>query len=396
MKRTYNTISAIFLLLALIVSMVACSAPASSTETADTVVSAAASDDSTSSDKTAVPDSKTADEAESYTVTDVFGREVEIPNEVQSVVALGSAARLMCYMDATEKLVGVTAMDLDPNAAKPYSYIYADRLANAAELATGGSNDTDYTEAIVATNPDVIFYFDSDTAAMDDLAQKTGLAVVGVYAENWYSEDTFYASLELIGKICGKEDRASELISALKGWKEELNTMSANVADADKPTVYAGAVSWSGAHGIEGTYGQYPPFVAVNAKNVVDETGAEAFVEIDREQIAAWDPDYIFLTTSNMDIVNEDYAQNPDFYNSLSAVKNGNVYSQVSFNYYWTNQELAVVNAFYVASVLYPDAFSDVNFAAKADEIFNTMLGSSFLDTLESNGMFFGPIEIGK
>ena len=37
--------------------------------------------------------------AGSYTVTDIFGREVEIPGEVQSVAALGSAARLLCYMD---------------------------------------------------------------------------------------------------------------------------------------------------------------------------------------------------------------------------------------------------------------------------------------------------------
>ena len=67
--------------------------------------------------------------AGSYTVTDIFGREVEIPGEVESVAALGSAARLLCYMDATDKLTGVTAMDLEPTASKPYSYIYAEELA---------------------------------------------------------------------------------------------------------------------------------------------------------------------------------------------------------------------------------------------------------------------------
>ena len=200
--------------------------------------------------------------AGSYTVTDIFGREVEIPGEVESVAALGSAARLLCYMDATDKLTGVTAMDLEPTASKPYSYIYAEELAGAEELATGGSNDTAYAEAIVVADPDVIFYFDSDTAAMDDLARQTGLPVVGVYAENWYDEDTFFASLELIGQICGRQERAQELISALRGWKEELAALSAGVPEEEKPTVYAGAVNWSGSHGIEGSYGQYPPFVA--------------------------------------------------------------------------------------------------------------------------------------
>ena len=333
--------------------------------------------------------------AGSYTVTDIFGREVEIPGEVQSVAALGSAARLLCYMDATDKLTGVTAMDLEPTASKPYSYIYAEELAGAEELATGGSNDTAYAEAIVVADPDVIFYFDSDTAAMDDLARQTGLPVVGVYAEYWYDEDTFFASLELIGQICGRQERAQELISALRGWKEELAALSAGVPEEEKPTVYAGAVNWSGSHGIEGSYGQYPPFVAAGANNVVDSTGADAFVEIDREQITAWDPDYIFLTVDNMGIVNEDYAQNPNYYDTLSAVQEGHVYSQVGFNYYWTNQELAVVNSYYVASVLYPEAFEGVDFEARAEEIFNTMLGSDFLDVLEENGMYFGPVTIG-
>ena len=35
--------------------------------------------------------------AGSYTVTDIFGREVEIPGEVESVAALGSAARLLFF-----------------------------------------------------------------------------------------------------------------------------------------------------------------------------------------------------------------------------------------------------------------------------------------------------------
>ena len=184
-------------------------------------------------------------------------------------------------------------------------------------------------------------------------------------------------------------------ITAMRGWKEELAALSAGVPEEEKPTVYAGAVNWSGSHGIEGSYGQYPPFVAAGANNVVDSTGADAFVEIDREQITAWDPDYIFLTVDNMGIVNEDYAQNPNYYDTLSAVQEGHVYSQVGFNYYWTNQELAVVNSYYVASVLYPEAFESVDFEARAEEIFNTMLGSDFLDVLEENGMYFGPVTIG-
>lgn len=333
-------------------------------------------------------------EAETRTVTDIFGREVVVPTEIHTAVALGSAARLMCYAGATDRLIGVTETDMKASPNRPYSYIFHDDLSKCIPMAEG-SDGADYYEAIVDAYPDVIFYFDSDSVALEDLAAKTGLPVVGVYAQTCF-HDTFYHSLDLIGEIMGTKERTDAVVASLKGWAEELQKLTADVADEDKPTVYAGAVNWSGVHGIEGTYGQYAPFVAVNARNVVDETGAQAFVEVNQEQIIAWDPDYIFLTISNMDIINEDYANNPDFYNALSAVQNGNVYSQVSFNSYWCNLELAVLDAYYVGYVLYPDAFEEIDFNEKADEIFNVMLGSDYVDVMAENGMSFCQLTIGK
>ena len=69
-------------------------------------------------------------------------------------------------------------------------------------------------------------------------------------------------------------------------------------------------------HGIEGTYAQFPPFVAINAKNVVDETGKDGSLIIDKEKILTWNPDIIFLDPNNMQLVRDDYKDNPDFYYS--------------------------------------------------------------------------------
>lgn len=327
------------------------------------------------------------------TVTDVFGRAVVIPDEIKTIAALGSAARLVCYAGAADRLIGVTGTDLNISPGRPYSYIYQEQLSQCGQLAEGG-NGADYAEAIVTAGPDIIFYFDSDPVAMEELARQTMLPVVGVYAETCFDE-TFYRSLDLMGDILGTGAQTTAIIQALKGWEADLDSRTANIPDEEKPTVYAGAVTWSGGHGIEGTYGQYAPFTAVHARHVTDETGVEGYMEVDREQIAAWDPDIIFLTISNMDLVNEDYAGNPGFYNNLSAVKNGRVYSQVSFNSYWCNLELAVVNAYYAGTVLYPEQFADVDFEAKADEIFNVMLGSDYVAVMRENGMEFRPLTIG-
>ena len=81
---------------------------------------------------------------------------------------------------------------------------------------------------------------------------------------------------------------------------------------------------------------------------------------------------------------------------SLRAVQNGQVYAQVNFNMFSTNMELAIVDAYYAGTVIYPEAFKDVDFRAKAEEIFNVMIGMDYLGVLESNGLTFGPITIGE
>ena len=117
---------------------------------------------------------------------------------------------------------------------------------------------------------------------------------------------------------------------------------------------------------------------------------------VDLEKVAVWDPDYIFVNPNSMYLVNENYAVNASFYDNLTAVKEGKVFSLVSYNYFWTNQELAIVDAYFVGSTIYPEQFADVDFEAKAEEIFNVMLGQDYLEILENSGNGFGPITIGE
>lgn len=129
---------------------------------------------------------------------------------------------------------------------------------------------------------------------------------------------------------------------------------------------------------------------------MVDETGKDGSLLIDKEKLVAWDPDIIFLTPGNMNLVNEDYKTNPSYYNNLKAVKNGKVYSQINYNYYGTNIELAIADAYYAGTIIYPDKFSDLDFEKKADEVFKEMLGEPYMQVLKDNGNNFGTVVIGK
>lgn len=334
-------------------------------------------------------------EAATRTITDMLGRTVEIPGVIETVAVAGSSARILTYAGCADKLVGVTDMDKKADAGMPYTIVNKEKFAALTSVGAGGAKDTQYDEALVTLNPDVIFANYLDAEAATELQEKTNIPVVGLQYDGIFS-DSVYTALELVGEVMGNQARCATVIDGMKAYQKDLNDRTKDIADADKPTVYAGAVSFKGGHGIEGTYGQYPPFVAINAKNVVDETGEKSALIIDKEKIVVWNPEIIFLTPLNMNLVNEDYATNPNFYDNLSAVKSGNVYSQVSYNYNGTNIEVAIVDAYYAGAVIYPEAFADVDFEKKADEIFTLMLGQTYLQQLKDSGNDFGKITIGK
>lgn len=331
---------------------------------------------------------------ENRTVIDVYGRHVEIPENIETIAAIGGAARILTYAGCSDKLIGVTDMDKQNISAMPYTVVNAEHFASIASVGSGGSSDTTYIEELVTLAPDIIIGL-TDEDTLKNVADKTRIPTVGIYPENMFDE-SFYAALELIGEIMGTQEYSAEVINNIKGWQKDLDQRTKNIADADKPSVYTGAVSFRGAHGFEGSYAEYPPFTAINARNVVDETGKSGALIIDLEQVTIWDPDIIFLNPTNINLVNEDYDKNKRFYENLTAVQNGQVYSQIAYNYNWTNMEIAIADAYYCGKIIFPEQFSDIDPIEKAEEIFNVMLGQTFYKELMADGYQFDKITIGE
>jgi len=64
------------------------------------------------------------------------------------------------------------------------------------------------------------------------------------------------------------------------------------------------------------------------------------------------------------------------------AVKNNEVHKIFLKIWNNTNIENVLINAYYVGSVLYPEKFSDIDFAKKADEIYELFLGRPIYDEM--------------
>jgi iron complex transport system substrate-binding protein len=340
--------------------------------------------------------------AEKVTVTDLLGREVTIPASVERVIAIGPGAlRLYVYAGNLDYIVGVEQMETGDVSGKPYM-LANPSLAELPIIGLGGPNNAPDPEKILTTTPDVIFStYATDAAAADELQTKTGIPVVVIgYGHSGFGATNLFGqgvpdSLSLIGQVIGDSAKAHAAVDFLKQALEDLGKRTSNIPDADKFSVYIGGLGARGAHGIESTQGNYSLLNAIHAKNVVDETGQSGSIMIDKEKLLAWDPDIIFIDQGGLAAVREDYQKNSVFYESLSAVQNGNVYAQLPYNYYNTNIDTAIADAYYLGKVLYPTAFADIDPAQKADEIYQAMLGKPVYAQMAEAFGGFGELKLG-
>ena len=347
-------------------------------------------------------DDQTAAESDSTAtrvVVDSFGREVEIPGEVKTIVCTGSGAlRMICYLQCTDKLIGVedTDKEYETSTLRDYAHVYYETFRDLPSIGKGGgTSNTAYVEELITLQPDVILSGYTQEA-LEDLQSATGIPCVSIRAQSInFIDESFYTAMRVAADVLGAQDRCEEVLSYIDACKADLTDRTADIPEEEKPTCYTGAVTFSGAHGFTGTYSNFGPFMAIGARNVADEAGETGYFDADPEKIVAWDPDLIFLDPGNMDLVNDEYASNPGYYDALRAVQEGKLYSCISFNNYSTNVGYAIADAYYAGLVMFPEQFADVDIAAKTDEILEFLLGDAYYDEMVADGLSFGVMELG-
>lgn len=331
--------------------------------------------------------------ADTRVIVDAKGREVVIPQTVESIVCIGvGALRYTCYMQGQELVAGVEDYEKEGGMDRMYNYVNYDLFKDLPAI---GGNGEPWEEELIKLNPQVIVMSFSSKADPDELQAKTGIPVVSIPGSDTTLDDNAFETIRILGELYGKEERAEELTAYLHSIEDDLNQRTAGVPDEDKPSAYVCGVSFKGIHGFEGTEANYGPFVLINAKNLADESGQELAYDVDLEQVITWDPDVIFVDYNGLALINEDYAAHRDYYNSLTAVREGRVYAQISFRSYATNLDTALADAYYAASILYPEQFADVDIEARIGEIFDTILGANPYNDLKEAGYEFTTVTIG-
>lgn len=324
------------------------------------------------------------------TVTDALGRNVEIPKDVNKVVGICCGTRLLVYMEAQEAIAGVEDYEkMDQNITQlPYCIPNQGCFSVLPITGEYGSDP----ELIMDVDPDVVFapYIDANQA--NSLQEQTGIPVIvtgfGLSGEVPFKEGIagFEVALRLIGDVIQKQERAEELIDYLHEIVDDLNDRTKNIPDSEKPQCYAAGTVWDGPHSLTHTNGAYSPFDLLNTPNIAASVTNRYNGDISSEWLLQSNPDCIFVDLESYNLVMDDL--NSSAYSSLTAVKQDNVYAVLPYTWYWENPETSLVVAYYIGKVLYPNAFADVDFEQKANEIYSMFDGGAILE--EYSAMLLG------
>jgi ABC-type Fe3+-hydroxamate transport system, periplasmic component len=311
-------------------------------------------------------------------VTDMVGRTVTVPYKVTRIIGVNyGCLRLLTYMNASSLVCGVEQSET-PADGRPYAMAHPE-YQNLTKIGPQFGGDP---ELIAAAKPDVVFVTDYSKTSADSLQSQLGIPVISLNYGDISTSDgrqTLYQSFNVIGKVLHKDARAVSVENYIDGIINDLNTRTSNIADSTKPTVYIAGLSNRGAHGFTSTSAYYAPFTLTNSKNVVTIAMAQnstQTVTIDIEALPSLNPQIIFVDYNGLTLIKQDVQAHPDIFNKLSAVTSGKTYGVLGYNYYTTNFDVALADAYYVGSVLYPTHFSDINPSQKADEIYTFLCGA--------------------
>ncbi|MEN8210616.1 MAG: iron ABC transporter substrate-binding protein [Thermodesulfobacteriota bacterium] len=339
-------------------------------------------------------------------ITDANLREIKLPQKIDRIICSGPGClRLITYFNAQNLVVAVDNIEIRENKfdARPYS------LANPQfkKLPVfGGFRGHDDPEKILglANLPQVIFKTYA-TMGYDpvELEQKTGIPVVILeYGDLSLGRKKFFNTLNIIGQVLQKKDRAKELITFFEDHINELEKRTRNIDE--KKTCFIGGIAFKGPHGFQSTEPSYPPFQFVNADNIAATSGMSEknfrHSNFSREKILLADPDTLFVDLSTLQMGEKHGGlhelKNDPIFQGLTAIKANRVYGVLPYNWYTQNFGSILADAWYIGKILYPDRFSRIDPEKKADDIYKFLVAKPVFTSMNSlfKNMVFQPIDL--
>ena len=285
------------------------------------------------------------------TLTDMAGREVEVPAVIEKAFSTDPTAAIFLYTLVPDRMLGwnYELNDLEKSII----------LDEYETLPNFGMGDAINYEAVLAAGPDIAFMVgtinDAVVSDADAMQESLGIPVVVVDSELSHTPEAY----RFMGELFGVEETAEQLAAYAERTLDDIANM--DIPEGEKVRMYYG----NGEDSLEtapagSSHGAI--IELVNAVNVADlELGDGGRVQISAEQLLAWDPDVIVVNgepksdipgASAADAILSDPA-----YSTLTAVQEGRVYGTPNAPFSWVDRPPGpnrIVGLRWLSALIYP------------------------------------------
>ena len=298
------------------------------------------------------------------TVIDQAGREVTVMKDPESIA--------LCYRVVIRFLINLGVGDRITGIGKsePFLEELQPSLKDCIDVGKGVAD----IEALAELKPDLFIHKASDTETLEAV-QKIGIPAIGIDVE---TPEEMVTALELLGKVCGAEDKALELIEYYQGSIERSRSLADTISDEDRVTAIVMGSSIGKV--ADGSMLQGRMLETAGAVNcAADLKATELWPAAGTEQIFSWDPDYIFITGSEGAVYTAEDIYNDPAWSELKAVKNRHVVMIPSERDSW--EFPGVISALgidYMMSVMYPDLLSESELEKNVSAFYELAYGKAY------------------
>ena len=339
------------------------------------------------------------------TVTDMIGREVTVtPGSYRRVVCIGAGAlRMYTYIGDVALLAGVEDIDnttlsqrpaMFDSVARPYVLAYGETFSTLPSCGVGGPMaQAAEAEKILACDPDIVISEFEDVEKSDALQDQLGVPVITLSTgSRGVFDDKFYGSMALLGTVFDRSDRAETLIGYVMDEAAAIKAKVLPIAEAEKPSVYiCGLGNWGTTDHLM-TAENYVSFEVAGVKNVLQGLGIQGVGPIEEEKFVELgeDMDIIIMDAAAVKNIQPLYVEDPAMFDTCKAWLNGEVYLEMAYNAYYTNHEIALINTWFIAKTVYPEAFADIDLTEKTNEVTKMFLGQGLAEEIFACPSSFG------
>jgi iron complex transport system substrate-binding protein len=306
-------------------------------------------------------------------IRDQAGREVEIPDNIERILAVGPGAlRLVVYLKAEDMLVGIEEFERR-NQKRPYILAHPE----LTELPVIGPQFGGDPELIAAVDPDIVFASYMSEEELNNLSAKTAVPVLSINdgKAGSMTEEELFVSLDFMASILNRRVRAAEFKEMFLNYKNDLiNRVSNFQAEKNNKKFYIGGIGSRGAQGLTSTEAGYPPFEYLSLKNIIELEAKKNFT-INKEELLIRDPDIIFIDQGGLELVKNDLKR--EEYSYLKAFRNNDIYELLPYNHYTTNFATMFANAYFIGETIFSGEFIEEEPAVRADQIYKSFVGKA-------------------